>query len=111
MNFDIFLKILHLITQYSHLGAMCMTFDISATSQAMAFGDSMGQIHLFSTCPEPIFNTYSNITEHADHVLQIPSFAIDDFNVPLASVPMPVIGPHVTLSSTWPEHLTQKVYR
>ncbi|XP_044758606.1 PAN2-PAN3 deadenylation complex catalytic subunit PAN2 [Coccinella septempunctata] len=92
-------------------GGMCMTFDISASSQAMAFGDNMGQIHLFSTCPEPIFNTYSNITEHADHVLQIPSFDIGDFNVPLASVPMPVVGPHVTLSSTWPEQLTQKVYR
>ncbi|KAL3273425.1 hypothetical protein HHI36_014869 [Cryptolaemus montrouzieri] len=92
-------------------GGMCLTFDTATTSQAIAFGDSLGQIHLFSTSSDPVFNTFSRMTEHADHVLQLPSFAIDDYSVPLASIPMPVVGHEVTLSSHWPSYLTQKVYR
>lgn len=99
------------LLQMESPGGMCLTFDISMTSQAMAFGDSLGQIHLFTTSPDPVFNTYSRMTEHADHVAAFPSFGIDDTKVPLASVPMPIVSGDITLSSDWPFNFTQKVYR
>lgn len=34
--------------------AGCLTFDISGTSQALAFGDSAGSIHLFSSARQPL---------------------------------------------------------
>ncbi|EFA09006.2 PAN2-PAN3 deadenylation complex catalytic subunit PAN2 [Tribolium castaneum] len=89
--------------------AMCLTFDISATSQALAFGDSTGSIHLFSSTAQPLFNSYSRMTEHGDPLVTYPSFAIDDFETPLAVIPMPIC--HDGLSSDWPEHLMKKCYR
>lgn len=91
--------------------AMILSFDVSLTNQAMAFGDSGGQIHLFSTTEEPIFNTYSRPTEFPDPVVQYPSFAIDDYSTPLSSIPMvydPSDGP---LASDWPAHLIKYAYR
>ncbi|KRT85961.1 Peptidase [Oryctes borbonicus] len=99
------------LLQIDSPGAMCLAFDISSTSQAMAFGDSAGSIHLFSSSPEPIFNTYSRITEHADQVAQIPSFAIDDYETPLSVVPLPVVGSDLPLVSDWPPYLMKKCYR
>lgn len=90
---------------------MILSFDVSLTNQAMAFGDSGGQIHLFSTTEEPIFNSYSRSTEFPDPVVQYPSFAIDDYSTPLSSIPMvydPSDGP---LASDWPAHLIKYAYR
>lgn len=88
---------------------MCLTFDISATSQALAFGDSSGSIHLFSSTPQPLFNTYSRMTEHGDPLVTYPSFAIDDYDTPLSVIPMPI--QHDGLASDWPDQLTKKCYR
>lgn len=90
---------------------MCLAFDVSQTSQALAFGDNAGSIHLFSTTSEPLFNSFSRMTEHADHVVTCPSFAIDDYNTPLSSVPLPLIHHDVPLASDLPAWLMHKCYR
>lgn len=92
-------------------GAMILTFDMSSTAQAIAFGDSGGQIHLFSSTEEPVFNNFSRPTEFPDPVVQYPSFGIDDYNTPLSSIPMPYVPPDVPLASDWPAPLMQYVYR
>ncbi|XP_060522024.1 PAN2-PAN3 deadenylation complex catalytic subunit PAN2 [Cylas formicarius] len=99
------------LLQVESPGTMIMTFDISSTSQAMAFGDSGGQIHLFSSTEEPLFNNYSRPTEFPDPVVQYDSFNIDDYNTSLGSVPMPYQPPDVLLLSDWPAHLIQYSYR
>lgn len=90
---------------------MCLAFDVCATSQAMAFGDNSGSIHLFSASSEPVFNSFSRMTEHADHPASIPGFAIDDYETPLSVVPLPLDPSGMPLASDWPEHLMQKCYR
>lgn len=91
--------------------AMCLTFDISSTSQAIAIGDSSGHIHLFSTTEQPIFNSFSRPTEHADVVRYPYTIDIEDINTPLSVVPMPIVPDEMPLASDWPLHLTRKVYR
>lgn len=90
---------------------MCLAFDVSSTNQALAFGDNAGSIHLFSSSSEPIFNTFSRMTEHADHPATVPGFAVDDYETPLSIVPFPLDPSGMPLASDWPEHLTQKCYR
>lgn len=89
---------------------MCLAFDISTSCQALAFGDSNGSMHLFSGASEPIFNTYSRMTEHADHTTSCPSFAIDDYETPLSVIPLPITS-EMSLASDWPPHLMQRCYR
>lgn len=89
---------------------MCLAFDISTSCQALAFGDSNGSIHLFSGATEPIFNTFSRMTEHADQPAPFSSFAIDDYETPLSVIPLPITG-EMSLASDWPPHLMQKCYR
>jgi PAB-dependent poly(A)-specific ribonuclease subunit 2 len=47
--------------QVSTPGAQCLSFDISASSQAMVFGDHAGQINVIGAVksPEPQFNAFS----------------------------------------------------
>lgn len=92
------------------LGAMCLAFDISTSCQALAFGDSSGSIHLFSGTSEPIFNTFSRLTEHADQSTPFPSFAIDDYETPLSVIPLPITS-DISLASDWPAHLMERCYR
>ncbi|KAF5293684.1 hypothetical protein FQA39_LY03169 [Lamprigera yunnana] len=99
------------LLQMENHGAMCLAFDVCTTAQAMAFGDNAGSIHLFSATSDPIFNTFSRMTEHADQVTPLQSFAIDDYNTPLSTVPLPVVNTDMPLASDWPEHLMQKCYR
>lgn len=91
-------------------GAMCLAFDISSTSQALAFGDNAGSIHLFASTNDVMFNTYSRMTEHADQVLPCPSFGIDD-DVPLSTVPLPLINTDMPLASDLPSWFMQRTYR
>lgn len=93
------------------LGAMCLAFDVSSTNQALAFGDSAGSIHSFATSNEPIFNTFSRMTEHADHPATVPGFAVDDYETPLSIIPLPLDHSGMPPASDWPEHLMQKCYR
>lgn len=97
--------------QMDNPGAMCLSFDISSSSQAMALGDTTGSIHLFSSTGEPVFNSYSRLTEHADPVDSFPSFGIDDIDTPLSAVPLPVINTDIPLASDWPAQFMQNVYR
>lgn len=93
---------------------MCLTYDISTSCQAMACGDNNGHIHIFSNVTSgagPVFNNYSRACEMPDTPAAYPSFAIDDYNTPLSVIPMPIVPPEIPLSSNWPAHLTQKVYR
>ncbi|XP_076249943.1 PAN2-PAN3 deadenylation complex catalytic subunit PAN2 isoform X1 [Rhynchophorus ferrugineus] len=92
-------------------GSMTLAFDISSSAQAVAFGDSGGQLHLFATSEDPIFNNYSRPTEFPDVVTSYPSFSVDDYNTPLSSVPMPYLPPDVPLASDWPPQLIQYGYR
>lgn len=114
-------------------GAMCLAFDIPSTSQALGLGFNNGSIHLLSSAAtlnsstgagEPVFNSYSRMTEHADtpHTasgMPIPqpntpgpaSFAIDDYSTPLSAVPMPVLGDGAPLLSDWPDYLMEVSYR
>ncbi|XP_019760308.1 PAN2-PAN3 deadenylation complex catalytic subunit PAN2 isoform X1 [Dendroctonus ponderosae] len=91
--------------------SMVLAFDVSTTLQAMSFGDSGGQIHLFSTTDEPVFNTYSRQTEFPDPPIQYPSFAIDDYSTPLSSIPMIYSQSDLPLASDLPQYLTKFVYR
>lgn len=97
--------------QMDNPGAMCLSFDISSSSQAMALGDSTGSIHLFSSTTEPIFNSFSRLTEHADPVDSFPSFGIDDIDTPLSAVPLPIINADMPLASDWPPQFMENVYR
>lgn len=90
---------------------MCLAFDISSTSQALAFGDNAGSIHLFGTTNEPVFNSFSRITEHADPVLSGPSFAIDDYETPLSIVPLPLLNTGEPLASELPSWFLKRTYR
>ncbi|XP_066260794.1 PAN2-PAN3 deadenylation complex catalytic subunit PAN2 [Euwallacea similis] len=91
--------------------SMVLSFDVSSTNQALAFGDSGGQIHLFSTTEDPIFNSYSRATEFPDPVVQYPSFAIDDYSTPLSSIPVAYDPADLPLASEWASQLTRYTYR
>jgi len=49
-------------------GASVTALDVSNSSQAIAFGDSSGLIHLFGASSEVLFNVNSRPTEFADDV-------------------------------------------
>lgn len=70
-------------------GSLCLTFDVSSTCQALAFGDTGGYIHLFCNAPEMTFNPFSKPTEFADPVEPLPAISIDDELSPLSTVPLP----------------------
>ncbi|XP_072385804.1 PAN2-PAN3 deadenylation complex catalytic subunit PAN2 [Diabrotica undecimpunctata] len=99
--------------QMENPGAMCLTFDISSSSQIMACGDNTGHIHVFSgsNVTEPVVNSFSRPCEMPDTPTVYPSFSIDDYNTPLSVIPMPIVPPEIPLASDWPLHLMQKVYR
>lgn len=97
--------------QMDNPGAMCLSFDISSSSQAMALGDSTGSIHLFCNAAEPVFNSFSRLAEHADPVDSFPSFGFDDIETPLSAVPLQIVNSDLPLASDWPVKFMQKVYR
>jgi hypothetical protein len=49
-------------------GSSVSAFDVSNSSQALAFSDSMGYIYLFGASSEVMFNVNSQNTEFADSV-------------------------------------------
>ena len=91
-------------------GSMCTAMDISANSQAMAFGDGGGCLHLLTLAnQECTFNNYSRETEFADPIEALPAIPFTDRLTPLATVPMPITSE--TLLSEWPAQWCAKLYR
>lgn len=95
--------------QVNTAGAVCMTFDVSNSCQALAFGDAGGCLHLFATSSQSSFNSFSQPTEFADAVETIPSIAVNDDITPMSTVPMPYCTGK--LLSDWPTELCKVTYR
>lgn len=88
------------------VGQLLMSFDVSASKQALAFGDSGGCVHLWSDAPEVSFNDYSRETEFAVpcHVDTLPQLDWNHDLLPLCLVPMPLTSTEPLLSD-WPAAL------
>lgn len=88
------------------VGQLLMSFDVSSSKQALAFGDSSGCVHLWSSAPDVSFNDYSRETELALPCL-VDSLPQLDWNhelVPISLVPMPLTSTEPLLSD-WPSNL------
>ncbi|XP_050952397.1 PAN2-PAN3 deadenylation complex catalytic subunit PAN2 isoform X2 [Labeo rohita] len=82
------------------VGQLLMSFDVSASKQALSFGDSGGCVHLWSSAPEVSFNSYSRETELALPCL-VDSLPQMDWNhelMPLSLLPMPLTSTEPLLS-------------
>ncbi|KAK7801249.1 hypothetical protein U0070_025738, partial [Myodes glareolus] len=90
------------IFHVSAVGSLLMTFDVSASKQALAFGDSEGCVHLWTDSPEPSFNPYSRETEFALPCLvdTLPPLDWSQDLLPLSLIPVPLTTD--TLLSDWP---------
>ncbi|XP_021234933.1 PAB-dependent poly(A)-specific ribonuclease subunit PAN2 isoform X1 [Numida meleagris] len=84
------------------VGPLIMTFDVSASKQALAFGDSEGCVHLWADSPEVTFNTYSRETDFALPCIvdTLPHLDWNQDLVPLSLIPVPLTSE--TLLSDWP---------
>lgn len=84
------------------VGPLIMTFDVSASKQALAFGDSEGCVHLWADSPEVTFNAYSRETDFALPCIvdTLPHLDWNQDLVPLSLIPVPLTND--TLLSDWP---------
>ncbi|KAG9333973.1 hypothetical protein JZ751_009289 [Albula glossodonta] len=74
------------------VGQLLMSFDVSSSKQALAFGDSGGCVHLWSDAPEVTFNGYSRETDFALPCLvdTLPHLDWSHDLLPLSLIPMPL---------------------
>ncbi|KAM8990451.1 PAN2-PAN3 deadenylation complex catalytic subunit PAN2 [Ara ararauna] len=84
------------------VGPLIMTFDVSASKQALAFGDSEGCVHLWADTPDVTFNTYSRETDFALPCIvdTLPHLDWNQDLVPLSLIPVPLTTD--ALLSDWP---------
>lgn len=84
------------------VGQLIMTFDVSASKQAMVFGDSEGCVHLWADSPEVTFNAYSRETDFALPCMvdTLPHLDWNQDLMPLSLIPVPLTSE--TLLSDWP---------
>ncbi|KPJ12896.1 PAB-dependent poly(A)-specific ribonuclease subunit 2, partial [Papilio machaon] len=86
--------------------------DVSATSQALVFGDQGGHLHLFSPRQnnEPVFNNFSRETEFADQLPTLPTASLKDKNFKFSSVKLPELTNGKWCNELPPEFF-KKAYR
>uniref|UniRef100_A0A670HY15 PAN2-PAN3 deadenylation complex catalytic subunit PAN2 n=1 Tax=Podarcis muralis TaxID=64176 RepID=A0A670HY15_PODMU len=84
------------------VGQLIMSFDVSASKQAMVFGDSEGCVHLWTDSPEITFNAYSRETDFALPCIvdTLPHLDWNQDLMPLSLIPVPLTTE--SLLSDWP---------
>ncbi|XP_069509890.1 PAN2-PAN3 deadenylation complex catalytic subunit PAN2 isoform X5 [Ambystoma mexicanum] len=90
------------IFHVSTVGQLIMSFDVSASKQALAFGDSQGCVHLWADGPSATFNGYSRETEFALPCMvdTLPHMDWSQDLIPLSLIPVPLTSE--PLLSDWP---------
>uniref|UniRef100_A0A8C3G2V6 PAN2-PAN3 deadenylation complex catalytic subunit PAN2 n=1 Tax=Cyclopterus lumpus TaxID=8103 RepID=A0A8C3G2V6_CYCLU len=90
------------------VGQVLMSFDVSSSKQALAFGDSGGCVHLWSDAPEVSFNDYSRETEFALPCLvdTLPQLDWNHDLLPLSIIPTPLTSTEHLLSDWSPAKAT-----
>ncbi|KAM8975802.1 PAN2-PAN3 deadenylation complex catalytic subunit PAN2 isoform 2-T2 [Pelodytes ibericus] len=90
------------IFHVSTMSQAIMSFDVSASKQVLAFGDSDGCVHLWSATPDATFNTYPRDTEFAMPCMvdNLPHLDWNQDLMPLSLIPVPLIND--ALLSDWP---------
>ncbi|XP_028168558.1 PAN2-PAN3 deadenylation complex catalytic subunit PAN2 [Ostrinia furnacalis] len=93
--------------------SVCSVMDVSSTSQALAFGDQAGHLHLFSPQHnhEPVFNNFSRATEFADQVVGLPFANFNDTNFQYSSVPLPQLSSGPKWFNVLPEEFFKRNFR
>ncbi|XP_068181452.1 PAN2-PAN3 deadenylation complex catalytic subunit PAN2 isoform X2 [Antennarius striatus] len=88
------------------VGQLLLSFDVSSSKQAMAFGDSGGCVHLWSDAPDVSFNDYSRETDFPLPCLvdTLPQLDWNHDLVPLSLIPTPLASTEPLLSD-WPTSL------
>lgn len=89
------------------VGQLLMSFDVSSSKQALAFGDSSGCVHLWSDVPEVSFNDYSRETDFPLPCLvdTLPQLDWNHDLLPLSLIPVPLTSTEPLLSD-WPTPLS-----
>uniref|UniRef100_A0A673XRI1 PAN2-PAN3 deadenylation complex catalytic subunit PAN2 n=1 Tax=Salmo trutta TaxID=8032 RepID=A0A673XRI1_SALTR len=82
------------------VGQLLMSFDVSSSKQALAFGDPGGGVHLWSDAPEVSYNVYSRESEFAMPCLvdSLPQLDWSRDLLPLSLIPMPFTSSEPLLS-------------
>lgn len=96
------------VFQVDTQSSLCSVMDVASTSQAIAFGDQAGHLHLFSPQHnhEPVFNNFSRATEFADQVSGLPFVGFNDATFQYSSVPLPSLA-----SGKWFNVLPQEFFK
>lgn len=92
---------------------MCLSFDVSSSCHQMAFGDSNGTLHLFSSNPSSMFNSFSRDTEFPDPVdpLNLAPINIMDEMASYSTIPIFFTNNNSSLASDWPKEYATPTYR
>ncbi|XP_049873516.1 PAN2-PAN3 deadenylation complex catalytic subunit PAN2 isoform X2 [Pectinophora gossypiella] len=93
--------------------SLCSVMDVSTTSQALAFGDQAGHLHLFSPQHnhEPVFNNFSRATEFANSASGLPCVSMSDNAFQFSSVPLPPLSSGDKWFNELPIEFFKKVFR